>query len=580
MATEYPSRLLLNGGADRLVLNGGADILELSGDTDYHLDDLAGAGATAGASDWTNSFVFEYGSASASAGVPSGAYGLEDEIDAAGATASASGFTSSYGQAYPGAGASAELAFMGAELGFPSAGATSSATDPVIEPGPIDFTVSLAAGANAGLLSVGNHWEIEYPAVAATAGSIDFEIEPGPIDFPPGGILAAASATASIGIPSRELSYPAPGATAGVSTPNLETEYPTAGATASGSDVEFEPGPIDFTIALAASANAGTLSAGNHWEIEHPGVGASAGIAGPSYELSLADSAGATAGIGEYELEIVPASAGATATANDAEILPGEVFFPLSGVLLAGGANAGVLSAGNHWEVEYPAVAASASGADPVFEPGPISFPFTGTLEGSEATAGVSDYSYLIEVECETAEATAGAITIEIEPGPVDMPLDGAGATAGTDAEGYDLDVYFPAVAATAGAPFYDLEVSLPDAAAATAGTTYHDDLIAVVPPSAPIVNGVRATDYASATLTWSSIRGANTYFVYRGEGYRDELTLIATVSDPTTTYVDSGLDTSKSYTYAVRSVDGQNSVLGLRSLAVYLPGENETLNP
>lgn len=582
MATEYPSRLLLNGGADRLVLNGGADILVLGGNTDYNIDDLAGAGATASVplmvfEPGPISFVWLPAQATATAVAPS-AYDL-GMTEAAGATAVAPLWYSLSEYWYPGAGASAEAPLAGAEPGYTPAGATSSGATPVFEPGPIDFTVSLAAGANAGVLAVGNHWEIEYPAVSATAGAATPVFEPGPVFFPLDGIMPAASAIASANMPSHELSFPSTGATAGASDTSLESSLPSAGASAAGTDIVFEPGPIDFVVTLAASAMAGTLSYGNHWEIEYPGVGATAEMGILSFDLSLADAAGATAGADAYSLEVVPASAGASASGADVDFLPGPVFFPLSGVLLAAGANAGVLGPGNHWEIEYPGVVATASGADPVFEPGPISFPLVGTLEGSPATAGVPDYEYEIAVTYSPSVATAGAGEVVYEPGPVDYPLGAAGATAGTDAEGYDVDVYFPAVAAIAGVSRTGLEVSFDSAAGATASVGWNTNLL-VLPPGAPIVKGTRSEDYTSITLTWPKVRGANLYVIFRGEGYRSEFTQQGIVSEPTLTFSQGALDPTKSYTFAVQSIDGLNSANGLRSLAVYLPGQNETLNP
>lgn len=536
MATEYPSRLLLNAGADLLVLNGGADTLMLGGNTDFEIDDLAGAGAQASAP----SFVIDPGPVDFSA---------------------------------IGAGASAEAPFAGIGLVFGSAGATSSGATPVFEPGPINFQASLAAGANAGVLAAGNAWGVEYPAGQATAGAPDAVFELGLIFFSP----SPASAQASTGNMSIEVAYPSPGASASASDFSPEIVFPSAGATASGVDIVFEPGPADFSVTLAAGANAGALSFGNHWEIEYPSVGASAGVGGPSYELSIADAAGASAASSSYSIELVADAAGASAVGNDCEFLPGEVFFPLSGVLLAAGANAGVLGPGNHWEVEYPAVGATASGADPVIEPGPVSFPLVGTLDGSPATAGAADYENEIAVEYAAGAAATGAGLVVYEPGPVDFLLGAAGASAGTDAEGYDLDVFFPAVGATAGASAPDLEIGLPEGAAATAGIGWETNLW-VLPLDAPIVAGVRSNDYASATITWTAVRGATGYKVYRGDNYRDELALVGTVSAPTTHFADSGLTPPKPYTYAVRAIDGDNVVDGLRSLAVYLPAENETI--
>jgi hypothetical protein len=196
--------------------------------------------------------------------------------------------------------------------------------------------------------------------------------------------------------------------------------------------------------------------------------------------------------------------------------------------------------------------------------------------QGAGATAGAEDIRYATNVDLPSAAATAGAGTIVFEPGIITMDLDAAGATAGADAAGYNVAVYPHGAGATAGVTQYEWVLGLVSAAA-TAGTASFDYLIPVS-PNPPTVAAVRAENFLSVTLSWASVRGATLYEIYRAEEYRGVQTLLA--STASTTYADSSLAAGQSFIYSIRAVNEVMVVNGLRSLSVYVPGNTETITP
>ena len=210
MATEYKSRLLLNG-ADTLVLNGGSDILALNGNSDFNLDDLSGAGSVASAPGIS---------------IEGGPVDLN----------------------LSGGGASAEVSSPSTALEYPSALATASASGIDIEPGPIDMTLE-SVSASASSSAYTNEISVQYVAGAALAVAMDMEVIPGPIETTYSGAGATAGTDAA-GY-DLEVFHSSSSASAGVGVTSLETGIDGAGATAGATTNVLRP----------VSPNAPTLTA-------------------------------------------------------------------------------------------------------------------------------------------------------------------------------------------------------------------------------------------------------------------------------------------------------------------------------
>jgi hypothetical protein len=197
MATELKYRLLLNGGVDQLVLNGGVDVLQLGSASDFILDDLdgagatagtnaagynirlypQGAGATAGAEDIRYATNVDLPSAAATAGAGTIVFEpgiITMDLDAAGATAGAD--AAGYNiRLYPhGAEASAGVGLVSLAFPLPSAAATAGAGTIVFEPGIITMDLD-AAGATAGADAAGYNVAVYPHGAGATAGVTQYE---------------------------------------------------------------------------------------------------------------------------------------------------------------------------------------------------------------------------------------------------------------------------------------------------------------------------------------------------------------------------------------------------------------------
>ncbi|MBR1770860.1 MAG: hypothetical protein IJ747_02400 [Lachnospiraceae bacterium] len=74
-----------------------------------------------------------------------------------------------------------------------------------------------------------------------------------------------------------------------------------------------------------------------------------------------------------------------------------------------------------------------------------------------------------------------------------------------------------------------------------------------------PITNLMARRDGTSAALSWNALDGAAGYTIYRGTAADAVTTKVATVSAATTTYTDSGLDSTRLYYYQVKETAEQS---------------------